>query len=51
MCKDCDDGTEEWDFDGELFEPETIVKVFSWAQWDCINQVHKSYTRLKITII
>ncbi|XP_030029163.2 protein pigeon isoform X1 [Manduca sexta] len=34
-----DDGTEKWGFDGIYPEPETIVKVFSWAQWDCVNQV------------
>ncbi|KAM3960865.1 LOW QUALITY PROTEIN: gamma-secretase activating protein pigeon [Aphomia sociella] len=34
-----DDGTDKWGFDGIYPEPETIVKVFSWAQWDCANQV------------
>ncbi|XP_048489320.1 protein pigeon isoform X2 [Plutella xylostella] len=39
ICNDCDDGTEEWGFDGVIPEPDTIVRVFSWAQWDCVNQV------------
>lgn len=40
FLNECDDGTEKWGFDGIYPEPETIVKVFSWAQWDCINQVN-----------
>lgn len=32
-------GPDEWRFMGCLSDPEVIVKVFSWAQWDCINQV------------
>ncbi|CAK1601618.1 unnamed protein product [Parnassius mnemosyne] len=39
FLNECDDGTERWGFDGIYPEPETIVKVFSWAQWDCVNQV------------
>ncbi|CAH2049918.1 unnamed protein product, partial [Iphiclides podalirius] len=39
FLNECDDGTEKWGFDGIYPEPETIVKVFSWAQWDCVNQV------------
>ncbi|XP_052748858.1 protein pigeon [Galleria mellonella] len=39
FLNECDDGTEKWGFDGIYPEPETIVKVFSWAQWDCANQV------------
>lgn len=39
FLNECDDGTEKWGFDGVYPEPETIVKVFSWAQWDCVNQV------------
>lgn len=39
FLNECEDGTEKWGFDGIYPEPETIVKVFSWAQWDCINQV------------
>ncbi|XP_013191989.1 protein pigeon [Amyelois transitella] len=39
FLNECDDGSEKWGFDGIYTEPETIVKVFSWAQWDCANQV------------
>ncbi|GBP54668.1 Protein pigeon [Eumeta japonica] len=39
LCNDQYGGTEEWSFNGELPVPEVIVNVFSWAQWDCINQV------------
>ncbi|XP_059058334.1 protein pigeon [Achroia grisella] len=39
FLNECDDGTEKWGFDGIYTEPETIVKVFSWSQWDCANQV------------
>ncbi|KAL4713891.1 hypothetical protein ACJJTC_015545 [Scirpophaga incertulas] len=39
FLNECDDGSEKWGFDGIYPEPETIVKVFSWAQWDCVNQV------------
>ncbi|XP_028158977.1 protein pigeon [Ostrinia furnacalis] len=39
FLNECDDGTEKWGFDGIYTEPEKIVKVFSWAQWDCVNQV------------
>ncbi|KAL0901943.1 hypothetical protein ABMA27_007088 [Loxostege sticticalis] len=39
FLNECDDGTDKWGFDGIYPEPETIVKVFSWAQWDCLNQV------------
>ncbi|XP_047985290.1 protein pigeon isoform X2 [Leguminivora glycinivorella] len=34
-----EDGSERWGFDGVYPEPETVVKVFSWAQWDATNQV------------
>ncbi|CAH0694922.1 unnamed protein product [Spodoptera exigua] len=39
FLNECDDGTDKWGFDGIYPEPEKIVKVFSWAQWDCVNQV------------
>ncbi|CAB3240160.1 unnamed protein product [Arctia plantaginis] len=39
FLNECDDGTDKWGFDGIYTEPEKIVKVFSWAQWDCVNQV------------
>ncbi|CAG9580990.1 unnamed protein product [Danaus chrysippus] len=39
FLNECDDGSEKWGFDGIYPEPETIVNVFSWAQWDCVNQV------------
>ncbi|CAK1544400.1 unnamed protein product [Leptosia nina] len=39
FLNECDDGSEKWGFDGIYPEPETIVNVFSWAQWDCANQV------------
>ncbi|KAI5634029.1 protein pigeon [Phthorimaea operculella] len=39
FLNECDDGSEKWGFDGIYTEPETIVNVFSWAQWDCANQV------------
>ncbi|RVE47795.1 hypothetical protein evm_007550 [Chilo suppressalis] len=39
FLNECDDGSEKWGFDGIYPEPETIVKVFSWAQWDCANQI------------
>ncbi|XP_045504261.1 protein pigeon [Colias croceus] len=39
FLNECDDGTDKWGFDGIYPEPETIVHVFSWAQWDCVNQV------------
>ncbi|XP_026731538.1 protein pigeon [Trichoplusia ni] len=39
FLNECDDGTDKWGFDGIYPEPEKIVKVFSWVQWDCVNQV------------
>ncbi|XP_068626297.1 protein pigeon [Battus philenor] len=39
FLNECDDGTDKWGFDGIYPEPETVVKVFSWAQWNCANQV------------
>ncbi|CAG9796907.1 unnamed protein product [Diatraea saccharalis] len=39
FLNECDDGSDKWGFDGIYPEPETIVKVFSWAQWDCVNQI------------
>ncbi|XP_046972990.1 protein pigeon [Vanessa cardui] len=39
FLNECDDGSEKWGFDGVYTDPETIVNVFSWAQWDCVNQV------------
>ncbi|XP_073957981.1 gamma-secretase activating protein pigeon [Choristoneura fumiferana] len=39
FLNECDDGSDKWNFDGIYTDPETIVKVFSWAQWDCVNQV------------
>ncbi|XP_050680642.1 protein pigeon isoform X2 [Leptidea sinapis] len=39
FLNECEDGSEKWGFDGIYPEPETIVNVFSWAQWDCVNQV------------
>lgn len=50
FLNECDDGTEKWGFDGIYPEPETIVKVFSWAQWDCVNQVWKFYHEIDIII-
>lgn len=43
FLNECDDGTDKWGFDGIYPEPETIVKVFSWAQWDCLNQVNNRF--------
>lgn len=40
FLNECDDGTDKWGFDGIYPEPEKIVKVFSWAQWDCVHQVN-----------
>lgn len=42
FLNECDDGSEKWGFDGIYPEPETIVNIFSWAQWDCANQVYYS---------
>ncbi|CAH2256722.1 jg10955 [Pararge aegeria aegeria] len=39
FLNECEDGTEKWGFDGIYPQPETIVNIFSWAQWDCVNQV------------
>ncbi|XP_041975765.1 protein pigeon [Aricia agestis] len=39
FLNECDDGTEKWGFDGIYTETEKIVHIFSWAQWDCANQV------------
>lgn len=44
FLNECDDGTDKWGFDGIYPEPEKIVKVFSWAQWDCVNQVSQLLT-------
>ncbi|VVD02502.1 unnamed protein product [Leptidea sinapis] len=40
FLNECEDGSEKWGFDGIYPEPETIVNVFSWAQWDCVNQLN-----------
>ncbi|XP_022117577.2 protein pigeon [Pieris rapae] len=39
FLNECDDGSEKWGFDGIYPNPEKIVNVFSWSQWDCLNQV------------
>ncbi|XP_063394739.1 protein pigeon [Cydia fagiglandana] len=39
FLNECEDGSERWGFDGVYTDPETVVKVFSWAQWDATNQV------------
>lgn len=44
FLNECDDGSEKWGFDGIYPEPETVVNVFSWAQWDCVNQVSNLWT-------
>ena len=33
-----DESAEKWYFDSEMLIAETIVKKFTWAQWDSHNQ-------------